>query len=146
MTKGCVFPMQQCVGVRKIAVLLFSCFFKVISLLFISDMSPDILPPLAVIPVHNVDNSEASVLQQYAQESNSNLVYAQDAFVNNIAVGVFVTEEFNPSVKNVFPMEISDDHQDPTWVGGTEECFTEGNEYAEIPQDSQCKRGKYPCL
>ena len=59
---------------------------------FIAGQATEMLPPLAVIPLDAATGKDLASLEQFANDSNSQMVYAQDEFGNNIAVGVFVTE------------------------------------------------------
>ena len=106
---------------------------KLLEFFVISDTSADILAPFAVIPLETPNAEASASIQDYAEASNSNLVYAQDEFGNNIAVGVFVTEEFHPFVKSEdLSMGNPTENQDINWVAAVEECLTECNEYSSI--------------
>ena len=81
-------------------------------------------------------------LEQFANDSNSQMVYAQDEFGNNIAVGVFVTEAFCPN--DVMAKDLDDrisnsgecsPQANINWVGALEECPTEVIDCVDIQND-----------
>ena len=53
------------------------------------------MKPLAVIPLETISQSQLTAMQQFADGSNSQMVYACDELGNNVAVGLFVTDEPN---------------------------------------------------
>ena len=95
-------------------------------------MNTEVLAPLAVISMENTENNAMACLNQYAGASNSNLVYAHDEFGNDVAVGLFVTNEFFPNtienehvkVEKCLPDELKEP-PNITWVAAVEECESE---------------------
>ena len=95
----------------------------------ISAVKSEFIPPLAVIPFTDEGNAQISSLHEFANASNSNLIYAQDEFGNNLAVGVFVTEEFAQNVtEGNYSTHDGQQTEQAAWVGAVEECVTEAGE------------------
>ena len=114
------------------------CFFNIFT-----GFTSDPLPPLAVIPLDSVKDTHITSLEQYAESSNSNLVYAHDEFRNDIAVGVFVTDDFHGTfMKNKdteeqnYSTEAVNVHPNITWVAAVEECH--GQKTEDISLKSEC--------
>ena len=94
-------------------------------------MTGDHLEPLAVILLDLVTDNQMQSLKQYAESSNSNLVYAHDELGNDIAVGVFVTEQFtvtmmqSQKIEDEYSSHELKEHPNITSLGAVEECPSE---------------------
>ena len=109
---------------------------------FIAGQQTEMLPPLAVIPSDAATGKDFASREEFANDSNSQMVYAQDEFGNNIAVGVFVTEAFCPN--DVTAKDLDDKISNSgecipqaniNWVGALEECPTEVIDSVDIQND-----------
>ena len=118
--------------------------------LFLPGLQSEILKPLAVIPLNEASKSDLTCLQQFAQASNSEMVYACDEFGNNLAVGLFVTTAFEDEKckgEKVKHEDIEEskgiDLSEANWVGAVEECVTESKEvyHEEVEVDSEKELG-----
>ena len=112
-----------------------TCFF------LISENNCHIIAPLAVIPLQQECISEISSLQQFADASNSNLIYAQDEFGNNLAVGVFVTEQFDEHFTGEkYSTEHGQEGEQVGWVGAMEECITASDQFPADNNETELKK------
>lgn len=77
------------------------------------------------------DTNDLCSLEHFAEGTNSQLVYAQDEFGNNIAVGVFVTKSFAENA--IEGKDLKEEHDDLgaegniDWVAAIEECPMEND-------------------
>ena len=90
-----------------------------------------------------MSDSQVTSLEQYAESSNSKLVYAHDEIGNDIAVGVFVTEDFNVNIienkdekEEKYSTEDINSQPNITWVVAVEECH--GQKTEGISLEAEC--------
>ena len=112
----------------------FFWFFIVVPMLgnMPSSEEGQILRPLAVIPLNDGNAEEISTLENFAATSNSQMIYACNELGEKVAVGLFVTENFNVTCPDTNDLALQESFQLPSqstgndaWVGAEEECVTE---------------------
>ena len=110
----------------------------------------ELLQPIAAITLNEETDSKIGLLENFAATSNSHMVYAYNEAGEKVAVGIFVTENFDENACNncsncYLRYEDADDDQkingNGQWVAAEEECVSEST--ADIkndgPSDKSCK-------
>ena len=94
------------------------------------------LQPPTVIPSVNGSDGTACLLEELAAKSNSDIIYAQDEFGNNIALGLVLNEDFSAGhdVKVENSIQAVDmDVENDNWVAAVEECTKNSDTEQSVP-------------
>ena len=95
----------------------------------------EILWPIAVIPLNEGNHENMGLLENFAHTSNSQMIYACNEYGEKVAVGLFITENFNAhnaETKEDYKVEESSLSNEVNlygqWVAAQEECVTDSSE------------------
>ena len=95
----------------------------------------EILRPIAVIPLNKGNHENMGLHENFARTSNSQMIYACNEYGEKVAVGLFVTENFNAhyaKTKEDYKVEESSLSNEVNlygqWVAAQEECVTDSSE------------------
>ena len=95
-----------------------------------------------VVPLNGASGNDFCLLQDFAQDSNSQMILAQDEFGNHIAVGVVVTDDFAEHDMTGKYLKAKNDAGQSLaqcnipWVGAVEECEIESTHELPIEKKS----------
>ena len=108
-----------------------------------------ILKRIAVIPFNEGTNDQVGLLENFALSLNSQMVYACNEYGEQVAVGIFVTENFEVGNRDARKdcevaekSEVNEFDANNDWVAAQEECVTDNFEKVaqeNISLDKNCE-------